>query len=56
MTVLLENFLISHLLMEPNVDHTDLGAGGGGRGDVGTNLLLSEGPSATCLFAARFLP
>jgi len=33
-----------------------LGAGGGGSGDVGTNLLLSEGPSVTCLFAATFLP
>ena len=40
--------------MELNVDHTDLGAGGGGSGDVGTNLLLSEGPSATFPFAARF--
>ena len=48
---------LSHLLIESNVDHTDFGAGGGGSVDVGvTNLLLSEGPSATCLFAATFLP
>ena len=39
-----------------NVDYTDLGAGGGGSGNVGANLLLSEGPSATFLFAAIFLP
>lgn len=39
-----------------NVHHTDFGAGGGGSGDVGENLLLSEGTSATLLFAARFLP
>ena len=36
--------------------HTDLGAGGGGSGDVATNLLLSEGLSATFLFSAKFLP
>lgn len=36
--------------------HTDLGAGGGGSGDVATNLFLSEGLSATFLFSAKFLP
>ena len=35
---------------------TDLGAGGGGRGEVATNLLLSEGLSATFLLSAKFLP
>ena len=42
--------------MRPDVDHTDLGAGGGGSGDVGVNLVLSEGPSVRDLFATRFLP
>ena len=36
--------------------HTDLGAGGGGgSGDVGTNLLLSNGLSSV-LFSVKFLP
>ena len=38
-----------------NAKYTDFGAGGGGRGDVGTNLLLSAGPSMF-LFSAKLLP
>ena len=35
--------------------HTDLGAGGGGRGEVGGNLLLSAGPWAMFLFSTKFV-
>lgn len=35
--------------------HTDLGAGGGGRGEVRGNLLLSAGPWAMFLFSTKFV-
>ena len=35
--------------------HTDLGAGGGGRGEVGGNLLPSAGPWAMFLFSTKFV-